>query len=358
MLVDEYQDLNSVQVDIVRSLCPDGRGLTVVGDDAQAIYGFRGADAQHLRDLAGLWPTTTVVRLERNFRSRQPILDLANVVRPADSAATPDPLQRPRRGATTHADPLPRRSHGIQGHRRRRPRSPWTGCRLARPGDPGPCRPPQRPRRGRALGPPHPVPQVRGSPLPRSRPRQGLHRHRPAPRQPVRRRWRGSGCCDSTRASARPGPGPWSPCSAPRPATSSRAGPKRRQRAGGDAHRPRLHARRAWLRRAPGSAAGPRAEAVLGVLAPLITARYGDAPVRLGDLDRLVGAAATVTDLRRLAGRAHARSPRLDRRPGGPTPSRRRLPVDLHHSFGQGSRVVDRAHSPRRSTGRSPRTWR
>ena len=52
VLVDEYQDLNSVQVDIVRSLCPDGRGLTVVGDDAQAIYGFRGADAQHLRDLA------------------------------------------------------------------------------------------------------------------------------------------------------------------------------------------------------------------------------------------------------------------------------------------------------------------
>jgi DNA helicase-2/ATP-dependent DNA helicase PcrA len=85
VLVDEYQDVNTLQVDIVRSLRPEGRGLTVVGDDAQAIYGFRGADAQHLHDLAGLWPDTTVVQLERNFRSRQPILDLANAVRPAEN---------------------------------------------------------------------------------------------------------------------------------------------------------------------------------------------------------------------------------------------------------------------------------
>ena len=49
VLVDEYQDVNQVQVDIVRRLCPAGTGLTVVGDDAQAIYGFRGADPAHLR---------------------------------------------------------------------------------------------------------------------------------------------------------------------------------------------------------------------------------------------------------------------------------------------------------------------
>src|SRR5690606_40758155 len=48
VLVDEYQDVNQLQVDIVRGLAPDGRGLTVVGDDAQAIYGFRGAGAGHL----------------------------------------------------------------------------------------------------------------------------------------------------------------------------------------------------------------------------------------------------------------------------------------------------------------------
>ncbi|MBN7794119.1 ATP-dependent helicase [Microbacterium esteraromaticum] len=84
VLVDEYQDVNSLQVDIVRGLAPDGRGLTVVGDDAQAIYGFRGANAGHLLGLAESFDDATVVRLERNFRSTQPILDLANEVRPGD----------------------------------------------------------------------------------------------------------------------------------------------------------------------------------------------------------------------------------------------------------------------------------
>jgi DNA helicase II / ATP-dependent DNA helicase PcrA len=84
VLVDEYQDVNQVQVDIVELLCPAGAGLTVVGDDAQAIYGFRGADAAHLTDLAATLPGATVVRLERNFRARQPLLGLANVVRPGD----------------------------------------------------------------------------------------------------------------------------------------------------------------------------------------------------------------------------------------------------------------------------------
>ena len=49
VLVDEYQDVNAVQADIVRLLRPDGPGLTCVGDDAQAIYAFRGADPAHLR---------------------------------------------------------------------------------------------------------------------------------------------------------------------------------------------------------------------------------------------------------------------------------------------------------------------
>jgi DNA helicase-2/ATP-dependent DNA helicase PcrA len=82
VLVDEYQDVNQVQVNIVRLLCPEGTGLSVVGDDAQAIYGFRGADTAHLTDLASTLPGATIVRLERNFRSRQPLLDLANTVRP------------------------------------------------------------------------------------------------------------------------------------------------------------------------------------------------------------------------------------------------------------------------------------
>jgi len=85
VLVDEYQDVNTLQVDIVRALRPDGRGLTVVGDDAQAVYGFRGADARHLHDLATAFPDATVLPLDRNFRSLQPILDLANIVRPVEA---------------------------------------------------------------------------------------------------------------------------------------------------------------------------------------------------------------------------------------------------------------------------------
>ncbi|MGO8721207.1 MAG: ATP-dependent helicase [Acidimicrobiales bacterium] len=85
VLVDEYQDVNALQVEIVRALRPGGRGLTVVGDDAQAIYGFRGADASYLHDLAGSLSGATVIALERNFRSVQPILNLANLVRPVEA---------------------------------------------------------------------------------------------------------------------------------------------------------------------------------------------------------------------------------------------------------------------------------
>jgi DNA helicase II / ATP-dependent DNA helicase PcrA len=83
VLVDEYQDVNNLQVDIVRRLAPDGKGLTVVGDEAQAIYGFRGSDPRHLRQLVGCYPDAATIRLERNFRSRQRVLDVANAVRPA-----------------------------------------------------------------------------------------------------------------------------------------------------------------------------------------------------------------------------------------------------------------------------------
>jgi DNA helicase II / ATP-dependent DNA helicase PcrA len=82
VLVDEYQDVNAVQADIVRLLRPDGPGLTCVGDDAQAVYGFRGADPSHLRALSAAYPELTVIRLVRNYRSRDPVLGLANEVRP------------------------------------------------------------------------------------------------------------------------------------------------------------------------------------------------------------------------------------------------------------------------------------
>jgi DNA helicase II / ATP-dependent DNA helicase PcrA len=82
VLVDEYQDVNAVQAEIVRLLRPDGQGLTCVGDDAQAVYGFRGADPEHLRALAGAYPALSVIRLVRNYRSQDSVLRLANTVRP------------------------------------------------------------------------------------------------------------------------------------------------------------------------------------------------------------------------------------------------------------------------------------
>jgi DNA helicase II / ATP-dependent DNA helicase PcrA len=82
VLVDEYQDVNAVQADIVRLLRPDGGGLTCVGDDAQAIYAFRGADPAHLRALSATYADLTLIRLSRNYRSRHAVLRLANVIRP------------------------------------------------------------------------------------------------------------------------------------------------------------------------------------------------------------------------------------------------------------------------------------
>jgi len=80
VLVDEYQDTNALQADILAALCPDGAGLTVVGDDAQAIYGFRAASSRNIVKFTERFPGATVVRLEQNYRSRPPIVAMANAV--------------------------------------------------------------------------------------------------------------------------------------------------------------------------------------------------------------------------------------------------------------------------------------
>lgn len=80
VLVDEYQDTNVLQAEILKNLCPDGKGLTVVGDDAQSIYSFRAATVRNILDFPDHFPGTTIVTLEQNYRSTQPILDAANRV--------------------------------------------------------------------------------------------------------------------------------------------------------------------------------------------------------------------------------------------------------------------------------------
>ena len=81
VLVDEYQDTNRLQASILLALKPDGRGLTVVGDDAQSIYSFRGATVRNILDFPNHFnPPARQVTLERNYRSTQPILAASNAV--------------------------------------------------------------------------------------------------------------------------------------------------------------------------------------------------------------------------------------------------------------------------------------
>lgn len=81
VLVDEYQDTNPLQARILQRLKPGGLGVTVIGDDAQSIFSFRGATVRNILDFPGACvPPAAIVTLQQNFRSTQPILDLANAL--------------------------------------------------------------------------------------------------------------------------------------------------------------------------------------------------------------------------------------------------------------------------------------
>jgi len=80
VLVDEYQDTNTLQAEILYQLRPDGTGLTVVGDDAQSIYSFRAATVRNILDFPQHYPAATIITLEQNYRSTEPILAATNQV--------------------------------------------------------------------------------------------------------------------------------------------------------------------------------------------------------------------------------------------------------------------------------------
>jgi DNA helicase-2/ATP-dependent DNA helicase PcrA len=81
VLVDEFQDTNRLQAKILLKLKPDGSGVTVVGDDAQAIYSFRAATVRNILDFPDEFdPPARVITLEQNYRSTQPLLDACNAV--------------------------------------------------------------------------------------------------------------------------------------------------------------------------------------------------------------------------------------------------------------------------------------
>jgi DNA helicase-2/ATP-dependent DNA helicase PcrA len=80
VMVDEYQDTNPLQAQIVQLLGSTHGNVMAVGDDAQSIYAFRGSDFRNIMQFPDLFPGTRVITLEQNYRSTQPILEVANAV--------------------------------------------------------------------------------------------------------------------------------------------------------------------------------------------------------------------------------------------------------------------------------------
>ena len=80
VMVDEYQDTNKLQAQIVRLIASSHDNVAVVGDECQSIYSFRGASCKNMFEFPGLFPKAQIIKLEENFRSTQPILDVANTL--------------------------------------------------------------------------------------------------------------------------------------------------------------------------------------------------------------------------------------------------------------------------------------
>jgi DNA helicase-2/ATP-dependent DNA helicase PcrA len=80
IMVDEYQDTNKLQAQIVKLLTTQHENVAVVGDEFQSIYSFRGASHKNMLEFPKLFPKAQIIKLEENYRSTQPILDVANAI--------------------------------------------------------------------------------------------------------------------------------------------------------------------------------------------------------------------------------------------------------------------------------------
>ena len=80
IMVDEYQDTNQIQAEIIYLLAGGNKNVMVVGDDSQSIYSFRGASFENIMTFPKMFPDARIIKLEENYRSVQPILNLTNVI--------------------------------------------------------------------------------------------------------------------------------------------------------------------------------------------------------------------------------------------------------------------------------------
>ena len=146
LLVDEYQDTNRTQYDLVRLLAGGHGNLTVVGDEDQSIYSWRGADIRNILDFEADFPGARVLRLEENYRSTQAILDAASGLVAHNRA---------RKGKTLRATKAGGRAGPVAPGGRRVPGSGLRGRQDRR-------RPRRRPARRRAVPHERAEPAVRG----------------------------------------------------------------------------------------------------------------------------------------------------------------------------------------------------
>ena len=102
ILIDEYQDTNPIQADIVRGMCRSDTDLCAVGDDAQAIFGFRAATVTNMWEFADHFPGATTITLEQNYRSTMPILTVANGVLSQSGAGSTSSSRHPRQPDAEH----------------------------------------------------------------------------------------------------------------------------------------------------------------------------------------------------------------------------------------------------------------
>ncbi len=99
IMVDEYQDTNRLQAEIVRLLAHSHENVMAVGDDAQSIYSFRGATVRNILEFPRLFPGAKIIKLEENYRSTQPILDLSNqIIQHAKESYTKNLFTRREKG--------------------------------------------------------------------------------------------------------------------------------------------------------------------------------------------------------------------------------------------------------------------